>query len=553
MPERSWVKVILAWVVLAIPATLWSVVTAWNELYDDAYISFRYAQNLGTGMGLTWNPGETPTEGFTNLLLVLALTPSSALGLDPLMVSRVLGLVALISTCVLLSWSARRWLGVTGAGALAVGLCFSIVPAAQLLVLSGMETILFTALLVAAVLTGVQMIHRGGLALPTSFALLSFCAYLTRPEGALIFLVIAVGLAVSWKTVKPTRWVAVWGLAGFASLILMHLAWRSYTFDSLLPNPYYLKSTSALVTSSGAGSVVAFISVFAVAGLAALATVACWRSSGLASQASDQKRATTLLVTSCAMVVLYLVFILRTDTITDIAGRFAFPALPFLFLIGAPSVGLAVQTMMRPRGWSTPIAWLTLVVGLSLLAAVPLGTLTTALSPGFLRGASNSMAAQIDDNQQLKLANAFEQAANNVTAKVAYGDAGLVPYKSRLPWLDLVGLNDSVLARTTSLKDATDYVFNVAPDVFLVPVSHDGSLYRDGHGVLGDYSEWASDSRWSAYEYLGTFRRDDAPYDLLVIERSGSLPEKARRILQDELRLDYAITDARLISLGNTD
>ena len=37
---------------------------------DDAYISFRYAQNLLDGHGLVFNPGD-PVEGYSNLLWVL--------------------------------------------------------------------------------------------------------------------------------------------------------------------------------------------------------------------------------------------------------------------------------------------------------------------------------------------------------------------------------------------------------------------------------------------------------------------------------------------------
>jgi hypothetical protein len=41
---------------------------------DDAFISFRYAQNLADGHGLSFNPEES-IEGFSNLLFVLLLAP----------------------------------------------------------------------------------------------------------------------------------------------------------------------------------------------------------------------------------------------------------------------------------------------------------------------------------------------------------------------------------------------------------------------------------------------------------------------------------------------
>ena len=38
---------------------------------DDAWISFRIARNWVRGDGLTFNPGEPPVEGMTNLLWTL--------------------------------------------------------------------------------------------------------------------------------------------------------------------------------------------------------------------------------------------------------------------------------------------------------------------------------------------------------------------------------------------------------------------------------------------------------------------------------------------------
>src|SRR5205085_9529171 len=41
-------------------------------LFDDEMVSMRYAQNLASGNGLVWNPGEK-VEGFTNPLWVLLM------------------------------------------------------------------------------------------------------------------------------------------------------------------------------------------------------------------------------------------------------------------------------------------------------------------------------------------------------------------------------------------------------------------------------------------------------------------------------------------------
>ena len=45
----------------------WGCATLSPFIPDDAYISFRYAENLALGHGLTFNRGEVPVEGFSNL------------------------------------------------------------------------------------------------------------------------------------------------------------------------------------------------------------------------------------------------------------------------------------------------------------------------------------------------------------------------------------------------------------------------------------------------------------------------------------------------------
>ena len=38
---------------------------------EDAFITFRFAENLALGHGFVWNIGEPPVEGFTNFLWVV--------------------------------------------------------------------------------------------------------------------------------------------------------------------------------------------------------------------------------------------------------------------------------------------------------------------------------------------------------------------------------------------------------------------------------------------------------------------------------------------------
>ena len=56
---------------------------AWANRFiqDDAFISFRYAENFVNGYGFTWNPGVF-LEGYTNFLWTVLMTFPIALGID---------------------------------------------------------------------------------------------------------------------------------------------------------------------------------------------------------------------------------------------------------------------------------------------------------------------------------------------------------------------------------------------------------------------------------------------------------------------------------------
>src|SRR5687767_8859993 len=55
----------------------------WNPylVVDDAFISFRYADNLARGLGLVYNSGER-VEGYTNFLWTVLLAGGAAVGIQ---------------------------------------------------------------------------------------------------------------------------------------------------------------------------------------------------------------------------------------------------------------------------------------------------------------------------------------------------------------------------------------------------------------------------------------------------------------------------------------
>ena len=65
------------------------------SLYDDAYIYFRYVENLFGGCGLRFNCGEAPVEGFTSPLYFALLAAARPVHFDLETASQILGALSL--------------------------------------------------------------------------------------------------------------------------------------------------------------------------------------------------------------------------------------------------------------------------------------------------------------------------------------------------------------------------------------------------------------------------------------------------------------------------
>lgn len=54
----------------------------YTTILDDAYIFFRYAENIVNGYGIVWNIGEAPVEGYTSFLYLFTLIIAKFLSFD---------------------------------------------------------------------------------------------------------------------------------------------------------------------------------------------------------------------------------------------------------------------------------------------------------------------------------------------------------------------------------------------------------------------------------------------------------------------------------------
>lgn len=202
---------------------------------DDAFISFRYAQNLNAGLGLVYNAGER-VEGYSNFLWTIWIALGMRLGVSPEAWSAAWGIVFYAATVALLCRLARReagaWLGLPLAGWLA-----AVHKDLSIFATSGLETACVTFLVLAAygLATAPEKTGRNA----ALSGLVSGLAALTRPEAILVAPIIGAWLV--W-TRRPHTPSALAFAAAFLVVFAPFLAWRIAYYHDFLPNTWYAKS-----------------------------------------------------------------------------------------------------------------------------------------------------------------------------------------------------------------------------------------------------------------------------------------------------------------------
>ncbi len=209
--------------------------------HDDAYISYRYAENLAAGHGLVFNPGEEAVEGYSNLLYVLlAAVVSLAVGRDGLHHALCgFNLLVLLGALWLFHRHVRRRLGAWPAGGAAV--VFALTPAFWAWTASGLETVVVLALQIALWAVVDELESGETRSRLTALAAVHVLAVLTRADGFVLpavtvaYFLLHRNVRLAWRAALPV-----------APVVALHFVWRLAYYGELLPNTYYAKVAGPL-------------------------------------------------------------------------------------------------------------------------------------------------------------------------------------------------------------------------------------------------------------------------------------------------------------------
>lgn len=400
---------------------------------DDAGITFSYSRTLAEGGGITFQPGEPPTEGYSSSLWMLVLAVAGTVGLDIPLAAKSLGIaigVGIILLCLHLVWAQTKSLA-------AVGLTGVLVSTPPFVVwsVSGQEHALQSLLLVLVVYVVAQASHWRAWV-----TLLLALLVLVRPEAPLI--VVAVFAALHVNSMRLTGRpefitnlpIALVPFVTFCALI----GWRLWYFGDPLPNPYYAKtfgsSVAGLVNPFGAGW------QYILSGLKASLLVIIVPLTIIFAPA---RRDITLLLVLSAVVAGHLFFVVWAKGDWMGQYRFLMPVIPLIILPAVFFIGQIVSAPVRIVfcGVMSVLILINTISELDRFASEP----TTPLS----------VVSEIGDtffrvSQMIGIADPL----------LAHHDAGGIAYDRKISLVDLGGLVDRDIAKNMSNRSFLEsYIF----------------------------------------------------------------------------------------------
>jgi arabinofuranosyltransferase len=328
-----------------------------NFTQDDAFISYRYVKNFINGHGLVFNPGER-VEGYTNFLWIIILSIFAQLGLDMIVVSKILGVAAGATTLFLIYqislnfFRKKDWFF-----PLFAPLLLASNSAFAYWSISGLESVFFAM----AVLLSVYFYFTHQRLMIISSALSS----LIRPEGVLVF-----GILILHKfffsPAKGERSFAkkdnlkkcLSHILGFVLLLLPFLIFKIFYYGDLLPNPFYAKTGFSFeYLKTGMAYFWLFLKHYGLWGALYLIPILFYKD-------LENKGKLTLL-----MVYIYTLYIIIIGGDVLKAHRFFLPVLPFLYLLFSFAlmrlylmlkkqavpifvvIAFSILTFLLPRNW----------------------------------------------------------------------------------------------------------------------------------------------------------------------------------------------------------
>lgn len=409
---------------------------------DDAYIAFRYALNFSEGHGFVWYPGSRE-YGYTNFLFTVMVGLLMKLGLSAENASSLISFPAYLMVLVITFHMGRRWLGSYAAGAIA-----SLLLATHLTMngyaTSGLETSLQAALILSAYHLGFRVMERRFDARSQwLLGLVVMLALLVRLDSGVLMLPLYLVLAFLWlgeirhkhcSLAQMMHCCFRVGLFPVLGLIAL-MAFCYANYGQFLPNSFYVKLDGDGHFDNGLRYLFSYLLYQELALVFVVVMIVGMWAARRFSFSRDPYVWSLLAAMLCWMA--YLLY----------AGgdfmqfRFMVPVLPLMTLY----VCAVFMRFARSDNRDFFAILLLTVLGYGNYVQRDYFTVERRVDPAgvesFALMASHVMSTEISWSHAGKTLNRLFYTGSPDDVHIAVTSAGAVPYFSRLPTLDMIGLN----------------------------------------------------------------------------------------------------------------
>lgn len=292
---------------------------------DDAFIIYRYADNLSHFGRIVWNVGEDPVEGFTSFLWVILNAGAIALDINPVVFSKTLTIISALIIIWILMVVGRNadWtLNVIFVGAVALS------PPFAFLAMQGLETIFTSSLLLMSALLSLRVVSKPKISNICAWFGFAFVGFLSRPDTAVFNLGVLVALLIVMIRQREFKALRAFLLFGtfFGILLSLYMIWRFNYFGYLFPNTFYIKlpTKDGLIKPQGVEYAISFVTTILFPYLVFIALL------GRKHLVREKLLKIFPILLGCFLFVCYILTILP---IQGFLWRFIFPIYP-AFLLG---------------------------------------------------------------------------------------------------------------------------------------------------------------------------------------------------------------------------
>lgn len=439
---------------------------------DDGFISLRYAERFLSGRGLTWTDGER-VEGYSNLLWVLSCALTGAFGVDLVSAARALGLASSAATFAAIVHRYPPYRRSLVDPSAVASLFLALSPPMAIWAIGGLEQPLLAALLAWALIgsygrwdaPAMGVGHRPNFVAPVCLGLLCW----TRPDAPVLVGAIALGIAVAGRFRAATVSAAGNSLLVPFALWLAQIIFRRFYYREWVSNStlakvafnrhrledgvQYLKQTVQPIQSL-------------LGALLVLVVLAM-------SERQSRARLTFLLVP----LIVWSAYVVAIGGDIFPAHRQMIPAIVILALMLAEC---AAWCRRRAGGAAPALGW----IWAAFLAA--------SLTLQQIDPDCENAVHERWEWDAVPVGKLFSKVFGDKKPLLAVDAAGALPYYSKLPAIDMLGINDRYLTHHQPTDFGTglaghelgdgNYLWSRKPDivVFHLPAGDEGPSFRGG-------------------------------------------------------------------------